>query len=168
MAASWRTPSLFVRRVRPMQKRSGRSQNVSPPSIVAGAGPGLDRRGLREPVRLARPERDRPSVGDEERVVGVDEVGAGDLRLEDVDADAERRQELGEGVVLALREPEIAGVEEPVPGVVEGGPERRPGPLHEDVVERRRHALRPVGAAGHRRRRHERRIRSGRVAQHAE
>ena len=36
-SASWRAPSALVRNVRPMQNRSGRSQNVSPPSMVPGA-----------------------------------------------------------------------------------------------------------------------------------
>ena len=36
-SASWPAPSASVRSVRPMQNRSGRSQNVSPPSTVPGA-----------------------------------------------------------------------------------------------------------------------------------
>ena len=44
IAASWRAPASLVRSVRPMQNRSGRSQNVSPPSMVPGASIRPDRR----------------------------------------------------------------------------------------------------------------------------
>ena len=37
IAASCRAPASLVRSVRPMHSRSGRSQKVSPPSIVPGA-----------------------------------------------------------------------------------------------------------------------------------
>ena len=69
-SASWKTPLALLRSVRPMQNRSGRSQNVSPPSIVPGAsmrpsvgmpaacGPALEDGRLARPVRLAGPERD--------------------------------------------------------------------------------------------------------------
>ncbi len=82
-AASWSAPAWFVRSVRPITNRSGRSQNVSPPSIVPGAsirpivgmpwasvhasiGGGLD-----PAVGLAGPQRDRAAVRDQERVEGV-------------------------------------------------------------------------------------------------
>ena len=100
--ASWSAPAWFVRSVRPITNRSGRSQIVSPPSIVpgrldppdrrdaVGQRPGLDRRRLDLPVRLARSQRDRAAVGDQERVEGVQQVRAVDLRLEQVDGRAER------------------------------------------------------------------------------
>ena len=66
-AASCRAPAAFVRRPRPMHRRSGRSQNVSPPSTVPGASI-VPRVGMPWPViqparsgvstrRLARPLR---------------------------------------------------------------------------------------------------------------
>jgi hypothetical protein len=54
-----------------------------------------------------------------------------------VDADAEPVERLHEVVVLALGGGKIDGAEEPVGRVVEGAPERRSGPLYEDVAERR-------------------------------
>ena len=55
IAASWRAPSSLVRSVRPMHRRSGRSQNVSPPSIVPGAS-------IRPSVGM--PARERPALED--------------------------------------------------------------------------------------------------------
>ena len=116
----------------------GRSQNVSPPSIVPGASmrPSVGMpaavvqasmaAGSRRPVRLARPERDRAAVGHQQRVEGVDEVRASSSSVvEHVDARAERREQLDERVVLAPRDVEVDRVEEAVRRVVEGGPERR-------------------------------------------
>ena len=131
-----------------MQNRSGRSQNVSPPSIVPGASirpivgipaarrPGLERRGLRGSVGLARSERDRAAVGHQQRVEGVDEIRASRARLEDVDARTERGQRLDEGVVLAAGDLQIDRVEEPVGRVVERGPEGGTGSLDQDVEQR--------------------------------
>ena len=50
--ASWRAPASLVRSVRPMHSRSGRSQNVSPPSIVPGAS-------IRPSVGMPRAARPR-------------------------------------------------------------------------------------------------------------
>ena len=113
--ASWSAPSWFVRRVRPMQKRSGRSQTVSPPSIVPGASirptSGIPAAvvqasrivGLARAIRLARSQRDRAALRHEQRVERVDEVRvAGRLVLEDVDGRAQTRQHVHEGIVLTL------------------------------------------------------------------
>ncbi len=136
-----------------MHSRSGRSQNVSPPSIVPGASiradgrdapgvqPGLDEELLALSVRLARPERDRAPVGHEERVELVDEVGRVALGVELVDRRAEAGQELGERVVLAPGDVEVDRMEEAVGRVVERPAEGRPGPLDQDVAERGGHAL---------------------------
>ena len=91
-----------------MQKRSGRSHSVSPPSIVPGASmrptvgmpwaarPCLEGGWLACTIGLAGPERDRAAIGHEERVEGVDEVRAFDLGLEDVDLRTERSEQLDE------------------------------------------------------------------------
>ena len=60
----------------------------------------------------------------------------------------EPREQLDEGVVLALGDVEVDRVEEAVGRVVEGPPERRAGPLDEDLAERRGHALGAVGQGG--------------------
>ena len=75
-----------------MHNRSGRSQNVSPPSRVPGASirptVGMPRARVHAsttrlslPVRLARPQRDRPAIGDQQWVEGVHEVRNLVLRL---------------------------------------------------------------------------------------
>ena len=56
IAASWRAPASFVRSVRPMHSRSGRSQNVSPPSTVPGR---LDPAERRDPGGRASTPRGR-------------------------------------------------------------------------------------------------------------
>ena len=96
--------------------------------------PGLFEQLLAAPVGLARPERDRALVGDEQRVELVDEIRRIALGVELVDRRPEPRQELDEGVVLALGDVEVDRVEEAVGRVVEGPPERRAGPLDEDVA----------------------------------
>ena len=109
-----------------MHSRSGRSQNVSPPSIVPGASirpsgrdpvverPPFDDLRLAEAVRLAGTERDRAAIADEQRVERVDEVRAVGLGVENVDRRPERREQLHEPVVLALRDRQVACVEEAV------------------------------------------------------
>ena len=141
-----------------MHSRSGRSQNVSPPSIVPGASiradgrdpvverPRLDDLGLAEAVRLAGTQRDRAAIADEQRIERVDEVRAVGLGVEDVDRRPERREQLDEPVVLALRDRQVARVEEAVGGIVEGGTERRTRPLDEHLAQRRGHALGTEGA----------------------
>ncbi len=65
-----------------------------------------------------------------------------------MDARPERGEGLDEGVVLALRDCEVDGVQEAMRRVVERRPERRPGPLDEHVPQRGGHALgaeAPVG-----------------------
>jgi hypothetical protein len=125
----------------PMQNRSGRTQKVSPPSIVPGASirprvryarcrrPCLDGRRLGRPVRLAGPEWDRATVGHQQRVEGVHEVRRRELGLEQVHARAEPRQGLEERVVLAPREVEVDRVEEAVRRIVEAAPKASPGRL---------------------------------------
>ena len=82
---------------RPMHSRSGRSQNVSPPSIVPGASirptVGIPWASVHASITagspsrfgLPGPQRDRAAVGHEQRVERVDEVRAVDLGLEVVD-----------------------------------------------------------------------------------
>ena len=53
----------------------------------------------------------------------------------------ERGQQLREPIVLALRDVQVARVEEAVRWVVERRAERRARPLDEDVEQRRGHAL---------------------------
>ena len=63
-----------------------------------GERPRLDDAGLAGPVRLARPERDRAAVGDQQRVEDVGEIRvvvAGRL-VEDVDGGAQSRQRIDE------------------------------------------------------------------------
>ena len=159
--ASCLAPSSFVRSVRPMQNRSGRSHNVSPPSIVPGASirptVGMPaavvqasmRGRLAEPIRLPRPERDGTPVGDEQRIEGVDEVRALRLGIEHVDRRSQARQRVDEGVVLAPGDVEVDRVQEAVLGSIEGGPERRPRRLDEHVEQRSGHALGTESASGH-------------------
>ena len=118
-----------------------------------GRRPGLDRRRLAGPVRLAGPERDRAAVGHQQRVERVDEVRTVGLGLEDVDRRPERGQHLDERVVLPPCQLEVDRMEEPVRGIIEGGPEGRPRPLDEHVTQRRGHALSAEPAAGDRHRR---------------
>ena len=141
-----------------MHNRSGRSQNVSPPSIVPGASirptvgipwssvHAFDDLRLAEAVRLAGTQRDRAAIADEQRVERVDEVGAVGLGVEHVDRRPERREQLHEPVVLALRDRQVARVEEAVGGIVERPAERRTRPLDEHVAQRRGHALGAEGA----------------------
>ena len=58
-----------------------------------------------------------------------------------MDGRPEAGQKLDEMVVLALRDLQVHRVQEAVGRVVERPPEGRAGPLHEDLAERRRHAL---------------------------
>jgi hypothetical protein len=53
----------------------------------------------------------------------------------------ERGEELGEGVVLALRDGKVDGREEAVRGILEGSPEGGTRPFDQHLEERRRHAL---------------------------
>jgi hypothetical protein len=117
-------------------------------------GPPLQRIDLVEPVGLARPQRDRAVVRDEQRIEGVDEVRARGLRVELVDRRAETRQQLDERVVLAHCHVEVDRVQEAVRRIVERPAEGRPRPLHEDLAQRRGHALGAVPASdgGHARR----------------
>src|SRR5512142_868721 len=66
--------------------------------------PRLERARLEPPAGLARPERDRAGIRDEERIEGVDEIGAVELGVEPVDPRPERRQDLDEPIVLVLGE----------------------------------------------------------------
>ena len=68
-----RAPAAFVRNVRPMQNRSGRSQNVSPPSTVPGR---LDAPDRRDPVR-ERPGLQRGWLA---APIGLARAGAGSRR----------------------------------------------------------------------------------------
>ncbi len=72
-----------------------------------GPRPGLERVGLGRPVGLAGPKRDGTAIGHQQRIEGVHEVGAVELRVEDVDTRAERRERRHEGVMLAARELEV-------------------------------------------------------------
>ena len=108
---------------------------------AAGVEPGLDEELLAAPVRLARPERDRATVGHEERVELVDEVGRVALGVELVDGRPEARQQLRERVVLAARDLEVDRTAEPVGRIVEGAPEGGAGPLDEHLDEAVGHAL---------------------------
>ena len=144
-----------------MHNRSGRSQNVSPPSTVPGAEIrpmvgipcAVVQRSISSssplPVGLAGAERDRPGVRHEQRIELVDEVRARGLGIEDVDGGAEAGEQFGERVVLALGERQVHGVEEAVGRIVERPPEGRSRPLDEDLAQRRGHALRPERAASH-------------------
>ena len=68
-----------------------RAGRLDPPDRrdPGGARPGLDGGRLGRPVGLARPERDRPPIGHQQRIEGVDEIGRLELGLERVDADAQ-------------------------------------------------------------------------------
>jgi hypothetical protein len=103
--------------------------------------PGLDRGRLDTTVGLARAQRDRATVRDEQRIERVDEVGALGLSIEHVDRRAERGEQLREGGVLALRDREVAGMQEAMGWIVEGSPERRARRLEQGLMQRRRHAL---------------------------
>ena len=142
--------------------RSGRSQNVSPPSTVPGASirPAVGMpaavvhasriAGSPAPVGLARPERDRaarrrPAAGrtcrrGRDRPVSASRtwtVGPRPARRLD-----ERRR------ARAGRPPRSTGRRKPWAGIVERPPERPPGPLDEDLAERRGHALGAVAPFG--------------------
>ena len=131
-----------------MHSRSGRSQNVSPPSIVPGASirPAVGipaavvhaSRTAGSPARfgLAGAERDRAAVGDQERVEDVGEVrvvvAAG--LVEDVDGHAEPGQRVDERVVLPAGPIEVDRAEEPARTASSyARPNARPGPLDEDL-----------------------------------
>jgi len=120
---------------------------------AGGLRPRLDRRRLRDAIWLARSERDRPSVGHEQRVEGIDEVRRVELDVEEMDARAEPGQGLDERIVLATRDREVDRVEEAVCRIIEGGAERESRTLDQDVEERGGHALgaEATVGAGHRR-----------------
>ena len=163
-SASWRAPSALVRSVRPMHRRSGRSQNVSPPSIVPGASmhpsvgiPAASVQASRasgSASRFGLPGRKggRPTVCDEQRIERVDEVRAGKFGRQPMNRGPKRCEGLDEGIVLALCQGEIDRMEEAVSGIVKGAPERRPRPLHEDFAKRAGHALSAVAPWSHRHR----------------
>ena len=132
------TPVAFVRSVRPMQKRSGRSQKVSPLDRARrldlaqrrDAGrrrPALEDGGLVGPVRLPRPKRDGAAIGDEQRVEGIDEVRVVGLLVEHVHRRPKAREDVDEGGVLGARDLEIAGVQEAVRGSSNARPKAAPG-----------------------------------------
>ena len=136
-----------------MQKMSGRSQNVSPPSAVAGAS-SRPRTGMScasaqastaasSPRRVGLPERSAISaaVGHQGRVERVDEVGAGCLGLELVDGDTKSGQDGAEGVVLAAGLGQVDRVQESVSGVFVRAAERLARALHQHLMERGGHAL---------------------------
>ena len=154
IAASWRAPASFVRSVRPMHSRSGRSQNVSPPSTVPGASirPSVGMPARRassasrtsgSPARFGLPgaERDRAAVGDEQRVEDVDEVRVVGLGVEDVDARPEAVERVDEAVVLAARGSRSTGRRKPCAGSSKARAERRTRRLDEHLAQRRGHAL---------------------------
>ena len=159
-APSWRAPSAFVRSVRPMQNRSGRSQNVSPPSIVPGASirPTVGIPAARVQASMAAGSVARFGLPGRSGIAPRSVTSSGsnvytrsgdvELDVEHVDARPERRQRLDERVVLAACELEVDRVEEAVGRIVEGGAERRPRPLDEDVEQRRGHALGAEPAIG--------------------
>ena len=115
---------------------------------AAAQGPGLQDVRLARAVGLARAQRDGAAVGDHQRVEDVDEVGIVRLGVQDVDRRAEARQGLHEPVVLAARGVEVDRSEEAGRGIVERPREGGPGRLHEDLEERRGHALGAPGAVG--------------------
>ena len=163
-SASCATPVALVRNVRPMQNRSGRSQKVSPPSTVPGASirpsvgmpaacvHALEDVRLLGPAGLAGSQRDGAPVGDEERVERIDQIRVVGLVLEHMDRRSEASQQLHEPVVLALGDIEIDRVQEAMRRIVERPTERLTGPLDQDVVQRRGHALRAVPQQGGRHR----------------
>ena len=117
-----------------MQNRSGRSQNVSPPSMVPGASirPAIgmpasfiqvsSTSGSAAAVGLARSERHRTGVGDQDGVEHVDEVRVVvELDVEHVHVRPEAGQRLDEGIVLAAGpRSRSTGPRKPVAGIVEG------------------------------------------------
>ncbi len=144
-----------------MHSRSGRSQNVSPPSIVPGASirPAVGipaavahaSRTAGSPARLALPGRSgiAPRSEIEQRVEDVGEVrvvvAAG--LVEDVDGDAQPGQRVDERVVLPAGPIEVDRAEEPAPRHVVRPPERPARAAHEDFGQVGRHRLRAVGPA---------------------
>src|SRR5690349_7330843 len=106
-------------------------------------GPALEDGRLSGAVRLAGTERDGPTIRDQQRVEGVDEIRVIGLLLEDVDGRPKPRQDVDERRVFAAREREVACVQETVGRVIERPPEGRAGRLDEHIAERSGHALRP-------------------------
>ena len=134
--------------------RSGRSQNVSPPSIVPGAS---IRPTVGMPAAVVQRLEDAPARrpgsacpagagsrrgGHEQRVEHVDEVGvAVRLGVEDVDATPSPSSVATSPSCSRRATSRSTRAEEAVGRIVEGPAERRPGRLDQHVAERRGRAV---------------------------
>ena len=125
-----------------MQNRSGRSQNVSPPSTVPGASmrprvgiparrPGLDGVRFGAPGSACRVGAGSPPVGDQQRVEDVDEVRVVSSSTSSTwTRGPERGQRLDETIVLAPRDARgRPGAGTRAPGSSKARPNAAPGPL---------------------------------------
>ena len=109
--------------------------------MPARARPGFDGSGLRQPVGLAGPQRDRATIRDEQRIERIHEIRAGELAAELVHRRPERGQKLDERIVLSLGHGQFDRMEEAVSRIREGVAERASGSLDEDFAQWARHAL---------------------------
>ena len=126
--------------------RSCPARSIRPSvGMPAARRPRLERRGLGSPVGLARPERDGATVGDQQRVEGVDQVGIVGLVVEDVDPSARAgRASRRRRRALAGRAARSTGGGTRASASSNAAPNAGPGSLDQHLAQRRGHALRAV------------------------
>ena len=131
-----------IDRARRLDRADGRDAMVRHPG-------GEDRR-LRAPADPSAAEREGALVGHQQRVERVDVVGAARLDVECLHLHPERRQQVHQRVMFSLRKGQVDRVQEAERRVLERPPERRTGPLDQDAMKRRHHALGPERSLGQR------------------